>query len=117
MAQLQEVFARMQANKSEQKEIKAAYKDALNNNQQYQEMVEELKLLKDKKKSFELATQAEFGKDFDRLDQLKDDLQSDQQLLSDLAINHVMDGELVEVTDEKENIYEPVFSVRFKKVG
>jgi hypothetical protein len=36
-------------------------------------------------------------------------------MLNDMAMTMLMDGKTVEVTDEYENQYEPLFTVKFKK--
>ena len=50
MANMQEVFNRIQETKKEQKELKAMYRDALNNSGAYQRSLEELKKLREEKK-------------------------------------------------------------------
>jgi hypothetical protein len=71
--------------------------------------------LREKKKSIEEEFQREMSKDFTKLDDLKIDLESDQELMNDLAINQLMDGKTVEVVDQYENKYSPLFTVKFKK--
>jgi hypothetical protein len=43
-------------------------------------------------------------------------LVNDAELLADLALNQLVSGETVEIVDENDQKYEPIFSVRFKKV-
>lgn len=117
MSRLQDVFNRIQKTKKEQKEIKAMYRDALTNNHRYQELLEEIKTLKEKKKKMEESIQDDFRSEFNKLETLKTDVENDILLMSDLAINKLIKGEPVEITDEKDNKYEPTFSVRFKKAG
>ncbi len=115
MSSLQEVFDRIQKTKKEQKEIKQAYRDALDNNAEFRRISEELKTLKLQKKQIETDAKREFSGEFTKLEDLKIDLDSDQEMLSDLALNQLVKGETVEITDEYEAKYEPVFSVKFKK--
>jgi len=117
MSRLQEVFNRIQSTKKEQKEIKTMYRDALANSHRYQELKEELQAMKEKKKKMEEVIQDDFRSEFNKLETLKIDIENDVLLMSDLAINKLMKGETVEITDEKENKYEPSFTVRFKKAG
>ncbi len=117
MSRLQDVFNRIQKTKKEQKEIKAMYRDALANSYRYQELIEEIKALKEKKKKMEEAIQDDFRSEFNKLETLKTDIENDVLLMSDLAINKLMKGETVEIVDEKDNKYEPTFSVRFKKAA
>jgi predicted transposase YdaD len=115
MVNPQEIFNRIQKTKKEQKEIKAMYKDALENSKAYQEAVEELRDARDKKKKIEDGIKDEFRSEFDKLDTLKMDLENDNMLLSDAALVKLTKGEPIELMDEKEQKYEPVFTVRFKK--
>ncbi len=117
MPNLQEVFERIKTIKKEQKEIKTAYRDALLNSKRYQDTVEDLNGLKTKKKEIEEDIRKEFINEFGKLDELKDDLATENVLLSDLALNQLMKGERVVVKDEGDNEYDPIFSVRFKKQG
>lgn len=116
MPNLQEVWSRMQKTKKKQKEIRAAYKDALANSADYGKIVEDLKTLREKKKKIEMDTRADFSSEFAELDTLKADAETDQEVLSDLALNTYTKGETVQVTDEYENKYEPVFVVKFRRV-
>ena len=116
MKNLQEVFANIKELQKEQKVIREAYRNVLANSASYQEITEELKTLKEKKKQLEQGFQDDMRADFNKLDDLKKDIESSQEMLSDLAFNNLVKGEKVEVIDEYENKYEPRFVVRFKKV-
>ncbi len=85
-------------------------------NQAYEDIKDQLKELRDLKKTIEHEAQAEMGADYDKLDELKQDIASDQEMLADIALTQYANGEEVVVTDRDESEYEPVFSVRFKKV-
>lgn len=117
MSNLQEVFLRIRETKKEQKKLKEAYRDALANSVSYKQVVDELNELKAKKKQIEATTREQFSSEFTRLDDLKIDLESDAEMLSDIALTQLMKGETVKVTDEYEAEYEPVFSVKFKKAN
>ncbi len=115
MANLQEIFIRINESKNEQREIKKMYKDTLANSQEHAEVVEELKTLREKKKSIESTIQSDFSTEFEKLDSLKLDIESDTMLLSDAALTQLMKGETVEVEDVAGGQYEPIFSVKFKR--
>ncbi len=115
MPDIQEIFSRIQATKKKQKDIRSAYKDALANSGEYQEIAEKTKTLRERKKQIELAIKADFQSEFTKLDDYKIDLESDNAILADAALSKIMKGETVEVTDEYENKYEPVWSIKFKK--
>ncbi len=116
MANLQEVWLRMQKTKKKQKEIRSAYKEALANSVDYGKVVEDLKTLREKKKKIEADTRADFSSEFNELETLKADAETDAEMLSDLALNTYVKGETIQVTDEYENKYEPVFVVKFRRV-
>ena len=87
MQNIQEVFNRIQAAKKEQKEIKTMYRDALVNNKEYTDLIDEIKTLRERKKSIEATIQEGFHDEFITLEQLKTEIQSDQEMLSDIAFN------------------------------
>lgn len=115
MNDLQAVFNRIKETKRKQKQIRDMYKDSLATHQEYQEVLEKLDELKTRKKQIETIVQSEMEEDYRKLDAYKMHVKTDNELLSDLAINQLMSGETVEVVDENEQKYEPQFSVRFKK--
>jgi hypothetical protein len=115
MSKLQEVFERTLETKKEIKTIKAMYKDALANSRRYQEINEEMKVLKEKKKEIEDGIKDDFRSEFDKLEILKADLENDNMLLSDIAISKISKGERVEVVDSNNTPQEPVFGVKFKR--
>ncbi|MFH0853974.1 MAG: hypothetical protein V1891_00560 [bacterium] len=115
MQNIQEVFNRIKEKKQEAKEIKKIYKEALSNSQKYKDASEELKVLKEKKKATEESIKSDFTDEFDKLDIIKADIESDQILLNDIALNQLIKGETVEIFDENNAKYEPIFTVNFKK--
>ncbi len=117
MQDIQEIFVRTQKIKKERKDLKAAYRDALVASQEYVELIEKMKTLRERKKQIEQSIKADFASEFTKLDDMKIDLESDMVLLSDITMTKLMKGESVEVKDEYDNTYEPVFSVRFKKAN
>lgn len=117
MQDIQEVFARIQEAKKAQKEIRDMYKDGLANTPGYQEIVEEMKTLREKKKSVETAVRESMASEWTKLEDMKIDIDSDQELLSDIAMTKIMKGETISVTDQYDNEYEPAFKVTFKKAS
>ncbi len=115
MQDIQEVFNRLRDNKRKQKELKEIYKDALKNSLEYQNTLTSLKALREKKKQIEGAIQSGMASEFAELDRLAADAAADILLLSDAALTKMMKGERVEVQDEFNNVYDPVFTVKFKK--
>ncbi len=115
MANLQEIFNRIAEAKKEQKEIKKMQKDAFGNSQKYQELLEEIKISREKKKSLENTIKEDFSAEIEKLETLKLDIDNDTMLLSDAALTKLMKGETVKVEDVAGGEYEPIFSVKFKK--
>lgn len=115
MQDVQEIFNRIRETKKKQKDIKTSYRDALLASQEYQEITEKMKTLRERKKQLETTIKVDFSSEFTKLDDMKVDLESDNVLLSDAAMTKLMKGETVEVKDEYDNKYEPQFSVKFKK--
>ncbi len=116
MKNLQEVFVAIKDLQKEQKVIREAYRNVLANSGPYQELVDELKVLREKKKQMEQGFQNDMRADFTKLDSLKQEVEANQEMLSDLAFNTLVKGGKVEVVDEYENKYEPRFVVKFKKI-
>ena len=115
MLNLQDVHARIRQKRKESSEIKRAIADDLANNARYQQLVEEIKKLKEEKKSLENQAWAGATGDAEKLDLLKLDIASDKQVLSDIALNMYVAGEKVEVVDENNTRWVPNFSVNFTK--
>jgi cobalamin biosynthesis protein CobT len=116
MRSLQEVFDRVEETKTEQRNIKQMYKDALDSSREYQDILDKIKKLKIQKKEIEDGAQADLGKEWEKLDLLKLHIREDKEMLADLAVSALIKGEPVKVEDKNKHEYEPVFSVRFKKV-
>lgn len=117
MQNMQEIFNRIETTKADQRKIKSVYREALENSKSYQEVVASYKEIKEKKKKIEETIKEDFKTEMTRLNEIKTDLESDKLLMSDLAINEIVKGHLIEIIDKDNNKYEPLFSVRFKKLG
>ncbi len=114
MPKLEEVYNRMEVNKKRIKEINKMYKDELTHSSRYQELVEQIKELRDEKKGIEDEIRSS-DKEFAEVDDLKLDIQSDQEVLTDISLNMYVNKEPVEIVDEYDNRWYPVFKVAFKK--
>ena len=100
MQDIQEIFSKFQQAKKEQKAIRSVYRDALSSSAQYKEVVDRLNELKLKKKEIENAIRSDFASEFNQLDSLKIEEQGNKTMLSDIALNKLVSGEKVELTDE-----------------
>ncbi len=117
MQNIQEVFARIQESKKKMKDLKVMYKDALASATEYQDILEKMKTLRERKKQIETTIKQDFVGELTKMDDLKIDIASDLEILSDIALSQIMKGETVAVVDEYDNEYEPLFKVNFKKVN
>lgn len=115
MQNIQETFNRIRDMKKEQKDLKDMYKDALVQADEYEEITEEIKTLREKKKQIETRVQQQLGRAWEKLDDLKREVESEKEMMNDIAITTLMKGETVEVKDEYDNPYEPIWKVNFKK--
>lgn len=116
MKDVQEIFNQQQSIKKEMKEIRKEYKDSLAQDAEYQAILEKLTELKEKKKQHELSAQRDMGSRWEKLEELKAESKVLKEMISDVSLTTLMDGETVEVRDEYDNLYEPVYNVNFKKL-
>jgi len=116
MKDIQGIYNTMEERKKELKNLKDMYKDARENSLPYQNILEKLQELKNQKAILEKNIVSEMGNDYVKMVELKAELQSDKEMMTDIALTKLMKGETVELKDKYDNQYEPVFSVTFKKV-
>jgi len=115
MANVQEIFTKIKEKQKEQKTIKQIYRDVLANSLEYQNILEELQSLKNKKKKLEETLRNDLKTEMDQLYSIKIDIESEKEILNQATLTKLLKGEPLEIVDEYNNKYEPVFSVRFKK--
>lgn len=117
MQNIQEVFNHIREMKKEQKDLRDMYKDALVQADEYEEIVEEIKTLREKKQAIEARIQAELGRAYEKFEDLKVQVESEKEMMNDIALSTLMKGETVVVKDEFDNEYEPNWKVAFKKAN
>lgn len=117
MHDLKEIHARIRAKKDEKKKVNSVFKDSLAQSKPYQDVLEELKRLKVKKSQIENEIRADFGKELEQMERLTLDVKSDEVLLTDVSLTMLMKGQTLELTDENDVKYEPVFKITFKKTA
>ena len=115
MENLQDVFNRIQEQTKEQRIMKEAYRETLESNTEYQELLEKLQGLKDRKKQIESMVSEQLADQTEKIERIKKNISSDRQILADIALSTYIKGEQVEVIGPKNEAYEPQFSVRFRK--
>ena len=116
-ARLNKTYQDIKQMKKERKTIKDSWRDALQHDTRYQEVVEEMKSLREEKKRIEAEVIESSPRDAQKADELSFEIKSSEELVSDLALNLYMKDETVEIVDEYNNRYVPQFVVRFKKDG
>lgn len=116
MQDIQEVFVRIQEAKKKMKDLKESYKDALSTSEEYKNITDQLKTLRERKKTVENSIKESFSSELMQIDDLKIDIASDMELISDIALTKVMKGESIQIKDEHDQEFEPIFAVKFKKI-
>ncbi|MBT6254373.1 hypothetical protein HOI83_04045 [Candidatus Uhrbacteria bacterium] len=115
MSRLQETYNELQVAKHELRDLNKMLKDELASSAKYQELVAESKVLREQKKSIENDIKSNALKDAQRMDDLKLEIASLNELLSDLSLNMYIAKETVEIMDEANQRWVPSFKVAFKK--
>ena len=105
----------MQDKKKQVKVVRQKYKQELASSSEHQRITEDMEKLRAKKKKYEQSIREQAGANFTRIDELALAIRQDTQMLSDVALTSIMKGERVEVKDEHTE-FEPVFTVRFKRI-
>ncbi len=117
MPDLRELHQRIFATKQEKKKLNDIVHDVLAQSKPYQDLLEEIRTLRAKKMQMETEIYREVAQERDRIEHLSEGISSDMQILSDLALTLLMKGEPVEITDENDIKYQPVFKVTFKRAA
>ncbi len=110
MKDIQKIFDDIQELKKERRELNKEYKYLIDNDDKYGELVDKLKVLREKKKAIEDANKPP------RLEEIKDEISDASQMISDVAIATLMNGESISLKDKYDTEYEPIYKVSFKKI-
>lgn len=110
---LNEVHTRLKEKKAKRREMNGMVNDQLSVHPRYQEIVEEMTKLREEKKSIE--NEIRGPADQQELEALKADIRGDLEMLADIALNLYIANEPVEILDEYNVRWVPVFAVRFKR--
>lgn len=114
---MQEVFDQVQELKKTRKGIGKEYRDALSQDNGYVEITEELKKLREKKKLLESGVQAEMGQRWEDFERFKAEIESLDEMLTDIAMTNLMEGKSINLKDKDNVEYEPSYKITFKKIG
>ena len=114
---MQEVFDQIQELKKIRKEIGREYRDTLSQDGNYTELQEEIKKLREKKKMIESETQAGMGLRYEELEKAKVEVETLEQMLTDIAMSILMEGKTINLKDKNDTEYEPSYKITFKKIN
>ncbi len=115
MPKLEEVYKRLIKNKKQLRELRKMIADELSHFQRYGELKDEIKGLREELKSIENEVKSNSQSEVDQIDELKLDVQTDTELLADIALNMYVKDETVEIIDEFDQPWYPQFKVTFKR--
>lgn len=114
---MQKIFDEIQEFKKTRKEIGKEYRDALSQAGGYQEVKDEIKKLREKKKLLEEGVQSEMGSRWEEFETAKNEIESLDEMLTDIAMTNLMDGKSINLKDKNNVEYEPQYKITFKKIG
>lgn len=112
---LKHVHQRLKESKRKRKDLKEIVKNELTSSKQYQELLEQITELKAKKARMEAQANDRLKTELEEIEKVTVSIKADQQLMSDIALSKFMKGETIELVDENDTKYEPVWKVTFKK--
>lgn len=115
MNDLPSVMKRIREAKKRRQELNRMVRDMFDQSSSYKKLTDELTELRAKKKKIESEIRAECASELQDAEKLAQSIKADTQLMTDLALTKFMKGESIEVVDENDTKYEPVFKVSFKK--
>lgn len=116
MRDIQEVFDQIQEHKETKKEIAREYRDTLAQTEGYEELKEEVKTLREKKKAKEAQVQVSFGSRWEEYETATAKIAELEQMLTDIAMTNLMDGKSINLKDKNNVEYEPSYKITFKKI-
>lgn len=117
MQEIQKIFDDIQEFKKKRKEIGKEYRDALTQSSGYEELKDDLKKLREKKKLLESGVQSEMGSRWEEFETAKNEIESLDEMLTDIALTNLMDGKSINLKDKNNVEYEPQYKITFKKIG
>ncbi len=114
MQDLDQVHGRLQTNQQKRKSWRADFKQALENNARYQELSTELEKLRLERRAIE---ESVLNQEMNRseLEGLNLEIKADSEMISDIALNLLLDKQTIEIIDQNAIRWTPLFRVIFKK--
>lgn len=112
---MQDVFISVQEKKKKQRELRSIIRDAYAQSGEYQDIVAELKTVREKKKTFEQQVTARYSSEIEQLERIKSELKEEHEKLISMTLAHLAKGEIVKVLDSYNTVYDPVLKISFRK--
>lgn len=116
MQNAQAIYNKIQETKKKIKNIKSFLKDQYELVSEYNEIQEQLKTLRIKRKEIMCYVHQQYPEEFTQLEDLKIDLASDKELLNDIVLSKYMKGDNIELENAYQQQVLPLFSVTYKQV-
>jgi hypothetical protein len=111
------LFEKNKELKHNAKEIKKIITDALAANSHYIQLKEDYKIMRDDLAMIRDSVYDDFVSEINNLEKLKNEADDNNLMITDVAINNLLEGKTVEVVDKDGFVYEPIWSVKFKKTN
>jgi len=110
----QDVFTRLEQNKEKLREVNRQIKEHYESNSDYANLVEQGKAVGEKKKQLRVELNGSIEKLLESRDDLKIDVASDKDLLTDILLIKVAKQEETLIKDKYQQTVMPLFTVKFK---
>ena len=115
MATIEEIFKRIRESSILRHNIKSTYKELLDSNQEYVQLVEKVNALKLRKKQIEKLMEEQMMEEFKQHDIHGRNIAGDKEMLTHMTLKEIVAGNPVSIKDEKQQELVPFFSVVFRK--
>lgn len=115
MQDAQTIFQQIENNKKALKEVNQQIKEFYMQDSEFVDTSEKIKVLATKRKETKNRLNQAIPDLINKQQDLKIDIASDQELLSDIFLTHYTKGESVEIKDQNNQLQLPIFVVKFKK--
>jgi hypothetical protein len=116
MQTIKEIYSRIKIQRREQKDLREQLKAELEDSNQYQDILAQIKELKAKKLQFELEVKERLVDVVNKIEDLKASIEADGQLLSTTSLADFSSGKTVEIVEDSGLRLEPNFKVTYRKV-
>lgn len=116
VAQLELAFTKVVEKKNLQSSLKVDLRKILEEDPEYQKITEQMKTLDQQRKAVLTRVERAYPKIVAELEVLAADLKAEREFVTDVAVARLAEGKEVSFTDQAGIEWEPIWSVRFRKV-